>query len=191
MTNIVGKNGTLNGIFATSTLLGEDIFFFNPGEISYDGENHVIRGIQLNEEKVHMIPNLMDNAQMLAEGLIDCMNEVEENDKLKCDLSDIDSELYSYINNENLTGITLMHLFAWHLLKIVEGNVIGTGDSPKKNTDRSVNKVDYTIIGDIRVLNGIPNSQDMIDELIHTLLRYNDDDKEIAVEYIRIRNFDI
>ena len=41
-----------------------------------------------------------------------------------------------------------------------------------------------------RVLNGIPNSHEMIDELIHSLLRYNDD-RDISVNYIGVRNYDV
>ena len=189
MADVVGKNGKVNGIFAAQVLLGEDLFFFNDGEIAFDGEHHLLKGIQVNGEKVGEIPGLLENAQALAMGLADCMMTIEQNEKLMCSLSDIDEELRYYINDENLTGITLMHLFAWHLLKIVEGDVMG--DAIENTINESVGKHDYTIIGDTRVLNGIPNSHEMIDELIHSLLIYNDDDRDINVNYIGMRNYDV
>lgn len=189
MADVVGKNGKINGIFAAQVLLGEDLFFFNDGEIGFDGEHHMIRGIQINAEKVNEIPGFLENAQALAMGLADCMMTVEQNEKLMCPLSDIDDELKYYINGENLTGITLMHLFAWHLLKITEGDLMG--DAIESATNKSMSKHDFTIVGDTRVLNGIPDSHARIDELIHSLLRYNDDDRDISVNYIGMRNFDV
>ena len=189
MADVVGKNGKVNGIFAAQVLLGEDLFFFNDGEIAFDGEHHMLTGIQVNGAKIGDIPGLLENAQALAMGLADCMMTIEQNDKLMCPLADIDQELRYYINAENLTGITLMHLFAWHLLKITEGDVMG--DAIESTINESVEKHDYTVIGDTRVLNGIPNSHEMIDELIHSLLRYNDDDRDISVNYIGMRNYDV
>lgn len=189
MADVVGKNGKINGIFAAQVLLGEDLFFFNEGEIAFDGEHHLIRGIQINGEKVNDVPGLLENGQALAMGLADCMMTVEQNEKLMCPLSDIDDDLKYYINGEDLTGITLMHLFAWHLLKIIEGDMMG--DAIENTINKTVEKHDFTIVGDTRVLNGIPNSHEMINELIHSLLRYNDDDREISVNYVGMRNFDV
>ena len=189
MVDVLGKNGKLNGLFAVQALLGEDIFFFNEGEIGFDGEHHILKGIQLNAEKVHSIPNLMEAAQQLAMGLVDCMMYVEQNEKLMCPLSRIDEDLRAYINNEKLTGITLMHLFAWHLLKLVEGDM--QGNALETVVGVNLDKADFTIIGDVRVLNGIPNSHEMIDELIHSLLRYNDDDRNIKVQYLGMNNYDV
>lgn len=189
MFNVVGKNGELNGIFAAQFLLGEDMLFFNPGEIDYDGNNHIIRGIQINANKINEIPELIEYAETLAMGLVDCMMFVEENEKLKCDIEKIDESLHPYINHENLTGITLMHLFAWHLLQIKEQDVMG--DAIEKVLGKTIDKNDYTIIGDTRVLNGIPNSHEMIDELVHTVLRYNDEDRKISIDYVGMTNLDI
>lgn len=189
MADVVGKNGKINGIFAAQVLLGEDLFFFNDGEIAFDGEHHVIKGIQINGAKVDEVPGLLENAQALAMGLADCMMTIEQNEKLMCPLSEIDDELKEYINNEDLTGITLMHLFAWHLLKITENDIMG--DAIESTVHELVEKHDFTIVGDTRVLNGIPNSHEMIDELIHSLLRYNDDDRAISVNYIGMRNYDV
>ena len=36
---------------AAQVLLGEDLFFFYDGEIGFDGEHHMIRGIQINGAK--------------------------------------------------------------------------------------------------------------------------------------------
>ena len=189
MADVVGKNGKIDGFFAAQVLLGEDLFFFNDGEIVFDGSHHIIRGIQINGEKINEIPGLLENAQALAMGLADCMMTVEQNEKLFCPISEIDDELKPFIYDENLTGITLMHLFAWHLLKIVEGDSMG--DALEAVGKESVSKHDFTIVGDTRVLNGIPDSHKLIDELIHSLLRYNDDDREISVNYIGMRNFDV
>ena len=117
------------------------MFFFNDGEIDFDGEHHVITGIQINGAKVDEVPGLLENAQALAMGLVDCMMNIEQNEKLMCPLSDIDDELKYYINEEDLTGLTLMHLFVWHLLKIAEGNLMG--DAIESATDKSVNKYDF------------------------------------------------
>ena len=65
------------------------------------------------------------------------------------------------------------------------------GDAIESATNESISKHDFTIVGDTRVLNGIPDSHARIDELIHSLLRYNDDDKDISVNYIGMRNFDV
>jgi hypothetical protein len=65
--------------------------------------------IQLNGEKIEEVPGLLENAQSLAMGLVDCMMILEQNEKLMCPISDIDDELKPYINNEDLTGLTLMH----------------------------------------------------------------------------------
>ena len=189
MVDVVGKNGKLNGIFAAQVLLGEDLFFFNDGEITFDGVHHGISGIQLNAEKVDEVPGLLENAQALAMGLAECMMTIEQNEKLMCPLYKIDDDLKYYINNEDLTGITLMHLFAWHLLIISESDVLG--DALEKAGQKTDKIYDFTIVGDTRVLNGIPNSHEMIEELIHSLLRYNDDDRDICVYYTGMRNFDI
>ena len=71
MADVVGKNGKVNGIFAAQVLLGEDLFFFNDGEIAFDGEHHIIRGIQINAAKVEEVSGLLENAQALAMGLAD------------------------------------------------------------------------------------------------------------------------
>lgn len=110
------------------------------------------------------------------------------NKKLKCDIGKIDEDLHPYIDHENLTGITFMHLFAWQLLQIKEQDIMG--DAIENVIGKTIDNDDYTIIGDTRVLNGIPNSHEMLDELLHTLLRYNDD-REISINYAGMKKFDV
>lgn len=183
------KNGKLNALFVAQTLLGEDIFFFNEGEISFDGTHHRINGIQINAAVVSNYPGLIENANTLAMGLADCMMYVERNSSLMCPISMIDHELRPYIYHEDLTGITLMHLFAWHLLKIALGDPVGNAfESMDINYN---NKSDFTIYADTRVLNGIPNSHRVLEEMVHSFLEYNNDDRNISVNFVGFRNYDV
>lgn len=56
---------------------------------------------------------------------------------------------------------------------ISENDVLG--DAIESVGHKIDKKRDFTIIGDTRVLNGIADSHELIDELIHSSLRYNDD----------------
>ncbi len=122
-------------------------------------------------------------------GLADCMMFVDKNEALKCPIDQIDDELKQFIYFEDLTGLTLMHLFAWHLLKIVEGDVMGSAlESIEINIS---SKADFTIYADTRVLNGIPDSHNVLKEMVHSFLRYNDDDRDISVNFVGFRNYDV
>lgn len=178
--DMFGKNGELSG-FQAMHMLYSELFFFLPAEIQYDGKNHKIVGIQVNSEKLPANPDIQ-KLQMLAMNIVECMQFAEANPKLMRNLSDIKPNIRPFVRKENLTAITLIDLASTQLLRIHE---ITDDCSASSNT-----KV-IGVVVDTRISKGIPEFDALIEELIHTLLRFTDDDTDdLQIQQIGMHNLD-
>ena len=171
---LVGANSRINALYLLK-LFQEDLLFFGEGEIGFDNNKHYMKGIQFNSEVVDNYPVVIQNAQLVAEGLNEVINTIEKNNNLQLSLDEIDEELHEFLLEEDMTALTLMNLFTYKLL------IIGQEDDSN-----------IVIAADIRVTSGIPNGKDYIKELIKSLLEYNEIDvSKIQITVIGMRNLDV
>ena len=171
---LVGRNGKINALYVLK-LFQEDVVFFNEGEIGYNGKKHYMQGIQFNSGVIDNYEVVRGNLQTVANGIADIVEYIENNKDLRKALSDIDESLHEFLQDEDMTGFTLMNLFTYKLMILKQQN-----DS------------EIIVLADTRITSGIPKGENYIKELINTLLKYNEiDSSNININILGMRNFDI
>ncbi|MCH5268690.1 MAG: hypothetical protein J1E62_10150 [Lachnospiraceae bacterium] len=167
--DLIGKNGKIDGILAAQVLLDGGVFFFKPGELYYDGTYHQIRGMQANTAAMRDYPGIFDKMDALAPELVNLMVYIEKNVKFRVKVDDLGQEIRQFLQNEDMTGMTFLYLFKWHLLAL----------------NRTVAGI--TAAMESRVRACIPEAEDKVRELIEMLVAYNGaDPKSVAITVVEV-----
>ncbi|MDE6852474.1 MAG: hypothetical protein K2J67_08295, partial [Lachnospiraceae bacterium] len=116
--DLIGKNGKIDGVLAAQVLLDGGVFFFKPGELYYDGSYHQIKGMQANTAAMRDFPGIFDQMDSLAPQLVNLMVYVEKNINFRVKYEDLGKEVHEFLQNEDMTGMTFLYLFKWHLLAL-------------------------------------------------------------------------
>jgi hypothetical protein len=102
----VGANGKIDALFVAGTLFDKDVIYFR-NKIPFDGENHSAALVMnadgksgrlpfdFNAPAQDSYPEVFEKSNEFALGMIDCLTYVENNNNLKCKLSDIDSSIHA------------------------------------------------------------------------------------------------
>ena len=153
--DLIGKNGKIDGILAAQVLLDGGVFFFKPGELYYDGTYHQVKGMQANTTAMRDFPGIFDKMDTLAPELVNLMVYIEKNTMFRVKLEDLGEEIREFLQNEDMTGMTFLYLFKWHLLAL----------------NRNVDGI--TVSMETRVYTGIPDAKKKVRELVEMLVGYN------------------
>lgn len=156
--DLIGKNGKIDGVLAAQVLLDGGVFFFKPGELYYDGSYHQIKGMQANTAAMRDFPGIFDQMDSLAPQLVNLMVYVEKNINFRVKYEDLGKEVHEFLQNEDMTGMTFLYLFKWHLLAL---NRSATG---------------ITASMESRVKNGIPDAEEKVRQLVEMLIAYDGTD---------------
>lgn len=167
--DLIGKNGKIDGILAAQVLLDGGVFFFKPGELYYDGTYHQVKGMQANTTAMRDFPGIFDKMDTLAPELVNLMVYIEKNTMFRVKLEDLGEEIREFLQNEDMTGMTFLYLFKWHLLAL----------------NRNVDGI--TVSMETRVYTGIPDAKKKVRELVEMLVGYNGTDpKSVAIKVVEV-----
>lgn len=168
--DLIGKNGKIDGILAAQVLLDGGVFFFKPGELYYDGTTyHQVKGMQANTTAMRDFPGIFDKMDTLAPELVNLMVYIEKNTMFRVKLEDLGEEIREFLQNEDMTGMTFLYLFKWHLLAL----------------NRNVDGI--TVSMETRVYTGIPDAKKKVRELVEMLVGYNGTDpKSVAINVVEV-----
>lgn len=167
--DLIGKNGKIDGILAAQVLLDGGVFFFKPGELYYDGTYHQVKGMQANTTTMRDFPGIFDKMDTLAPELVNLMVYIEKNTMFRVKLEDLGEEIREFLQNEDMTGMTFLYLFKWHLLAL----------------NRNVDGI--TVSMETRVYTGIPDAKKKVRELVEMLVGYNGTDpKSVAINVVEV-----
>lgn len=167
--DLIGKNGKIDGILAAQVLLDGGVFFFKPGELYYDGTYHKVKGMQANTTAMRDFPGIFDKMDTLAPELVNLMVYIEKNTMFRVKLEDLGEEIREFLQNEDMTGMTFLYLFKWHLLAL----------------NRNVDGI--TVSMETRVYTGIPDAKKKVRELVEMLVGYNGTDpKSVAIKVVEV-----
>lgn len=167
--DLIGKNGKIDGILAAQVLLDGGVFFFKPGELYYDGTYHQIKGMQANTTAMRDFPGIFDKMDTLAPELVNLMVYIEKNIKFRVKIDELGQEIRGFLQNEDMTGMTFLYLFKWHLLAL----------------NRGVDGI--TVSMETRVRTGIPEAESKVRELVEMLVAYNGTDAEsVAITVVEV-----
>ena len=167
--DLIGKNGKIDGILAAQVLLDGGVFFFKPGELYYDCTYHQVKGMQANTTAMRDFPGIFDKMDTLAPELVNLMVYIEKNTMFRVKLEDLGEEIREFLQNEDMTGMTFLYLFKWHLLAL----------------NRNVDGI--TVSMETRVYTGIPDAKKKVRELVEMLVGYNGTDpKSVAIKVVEV-----
>ncbi len=167
--DLIGKNGKIDGILAAQVLLDGGVFFFKPGELYYDGTYNQVKGMQANTTAMRDFPGIFDKMDTLAPELVNLMVYIEKNTMFRVKLEDLGEEIREFLQNEDMTGMTFLYLFKWHLLAL----------------NRNVDGI--TVSMETRVYTGIPDAKKKVRELVEMLVGYNGTDpKSVAINVVEV-----
>lgn len=167
--DLIGKNGKIDGILAAQVLLDGGVFFFKPGELYYDGTYHQVKGMQANTTAMRDFPGIFYKMDTLAPELVNLMVYIEKNTMFRVKLEDLGEEIREFLQNEDMTGMTFLYLFKWHLLAL----------------NRNVDGI--TVSMETRVYTGIPDAKKKVRELVEMLVGYNGTDpKSVAINVVEV-----
>ena len=167
--DLIGKNGKIDGILAAQVLLDGGVFFFKPGELYYDGTYRQVKGMQANTTAMRDFPGIFDKMDTLAPELVNLMVYIEKNTMFRVKLEDLGEEIREFLQNEDMTGMTFLYLFKWHLLAL----------------NRNVDGI--TVSMETRVYTGIPDAKKKVRELVEMLVGYNGTDpKSVAIKVVEV-----
>ena len=163
-----GENGKFNAV-TIAQLFADDVLFFNDNEVFWNGGGHEVKGFQINAEKIHEHPDLLNAVRSV--DLVEMFETIEKNPALIIPKSKIHAEFHEALFYQDLTGITFFHLIGWKVLKIGVTNA----DS-------------YSILVELNLLKAIPNVYSYITEFIRTLREYNEQRSSFDLAFAVYRN---
>lgn len=165
------------------TLLSGDWLFFKDDEIAWDGEHHVITGMQVNGAQVDQFMDFVntymadfDDIQDVANHFLAFLGEAEKDEGLIVPRAAIAPGIQKAIRQGDLTGITLANLAA-----------CGAAFQVKLQAEDS-----YAVIYDTRLGIGIPSFYDLIARLLWDFRQglYSKRGVPFDVVFMSARNFD-
>ena len=105
----------------------------------------------------------------LAHSLCDVYGDRLRKKMLTPDGEDLGEEIREFLQNEDMTGMTFLYLFKWHLLAL----------------NRNVDGI--TVSMETRVYTGIPDAKKKVRELVEMLVGYNGTDpKSVAINVVEV-----
>lgn len=176
--SFAGANGKLDAMKALS-LFQNDVFFFNEGEIRWDGNRHTIAGIQFNAEKANENRTLMKRAQAVVDGLGDLASYLEDNPKLRVPASQLHSRMREFLHGEDVTGMMFFHLAAWHLFWLMTPDQVATDAAGSD-----------MVLLDTNFPKAVPGCRELIEELLRSLRAYNGITEKRNIVFHTLRNLD-
>mgnify|MGYP002281642769 FL=1 len=117
----------------------------------------------------NFIACIFDKMDTLAPELVNLMVYIEKNTMFRVKLEDLGEEIREFLQNEDMTGMTFLYLFKWHLLAL----------------NRNVDGI--TVSMETRVYTGIPDAKKKVRELVEMLVGYNGTDpKSVAINVVEV-----
>lgn len=169
----VDANGRVSAS-AAAWLFCEDVVFFLDEQISWDGQNHSVLGMQVNAEKIYAVPMLMSSYQSILPGITDLISYIERDEGLRVSLSMIHPSLHGVLRGEDLTGLTLFNLMACaHALIVKESK-----------------PDDYYVMCDQRLAMGIPSFYQLVVRMLWDMRAYNSRSGVFRATFANARNID-
>ena len=127
-----------------------------------------MKGMQANTTAMRDFPGIFDKMDTLAPELVNLMVYIEKNTMFRVKLEDLGEEIREFLQNEDMTGMTFLYLFKWHLLAL----------------NRNVDGI--TVSMETRVYTGIPDEK-KVRELVEMLVGYNGTDpKSVAINVVEV-----
>ena len=128
-----------------------------------------MKGMQANTTAMRDFPGIFDKMDTLAPELVNLMVYIEKNTMFRVKLEDLGEEIREFLQNEDMTGMTFLYLFKWHLLAL----------------NRNVDGI--TVSMETRVYTGIPDAKKKVRELVEMLVGYNGTDpKSVAINVVEV-----
>ena len=128
-----------------------------------------MKGMQANTTAMRDFPGIFDKMDTLAPELVNLMVYIEKNTMFRVKLEDLGEEIREFLQNEDMTGMTFLYLFKWHLLAL----------------NRNVDGI--TVSMETRVYTGIPDAKKKVRELVEMLVGYNGTDpKSVAIKVVEV-----
>ena len=125
--------------------------------------------MQANTTAMRDFPGIFDKMDTLAPELVNLMVYIEKNTMFRVKLEDLGEEIREFLQNEDMTGMTFLYLFKWHLLAL----------------NRNVDGI--TVSMETRVYTGIPDAKKKVRELVEMLVGYNGTDpKSVAIKVVEV-----
>lgn len=125
--------------------------------------------MQANTTAMRDFPGIFDKMDTLAPELVNLMVYIEKNTMFRVKLEDLGEEIREFLQNEDMTGMTFLYLFKWHLLAL----------------NRNVDGI--TVSMETRVYTGIPDAKKKVRELVEMLVGYNGTDpKSVAINVVEV-----
>lgn len=118
-----------NNIFYASKLnaikflsyISEGVVFFRDDQIEFDGSKREALGLEFNSSSIWINPEILLDVNTFIREALDLIDFIEEDDKFKINLADIDEEIRGYFNDEHITAYSFLSLF---INKYAEFNII-------------------------------------------------------------------
>ena len=160
--------------FVVAWLFQEDHLFFNDWEIEWDGQHHVIKGIETNAANMDEIPTFMLRRHSYLNCVYDFLMKLEQQEDLIVPRSQIHSALHGAIRMGDLTGLTLFNLLACEKAMAI------TRKDPSA----------YVVMYDTNLSKGIPRFSELVGKLVKFMREYNDVEGDFTVSFVGSRNID-
>ena len=114
-----GMNGRTEGTFLVHELLAAKKISIPKDDLLYTDGHHKLLGVEFSDE-IREDPALSAVLQEITEDLIRLFYEAEKDERLFVPKERIGGTLRQYVRNEDLTGMTLLNLFADRFITLCE-----------------------------------------------------------------------
>ena len=114
-----GMNGRTEGTFLVHELLAAKKISIPKDDLLYADGHHKLLGVEFSDE-IREDPALSAVLQEITEDLIRLFYEAEKDERLFVPKERIGGTLRQYVRNEDLTGMTLLNLFADRFITLCE-----------------------------------------------------------------------
>lgn len=166
-------DGKIDAVKAAE-LFFEDVVFNNEDEIAYDGKHHEMVGLQFNSDVLDRYPTVSAHYRAFGNAIREMAQFVEQNKQLMIPKTMFHKRLLALTRKQPITGITLLDLCAWHLLRVTEKD-----------------EAHYTVTVDRNLVKGLPACRLLAAEFVKTLREFNGKAGAFAVSVRMTGNNDI
>ena len=166
------QDGKLNGV-RIAQLFSDDVLFFNEDDFKETGLKN---GVHFNSLKMSEHPFLVKNRDVFAPEIVSLLLELDAIPELRVPKGKLHKRLIPLLFNDNdepLTGMTMMNLLAYHMLRIQE---LGTDD--------------YAVVIDRNLVAGIPDAYRYVGTFLRQLRLYNGKNEAFTITFANMMNFD-
>ena len=117
--SLAASGGKLDGLEALKLFTG-DLLFFHPEDLTWDGQHHAMKGLQINANRLPEHPELEEQAPVVSKKLGDLCEYLEKQENLRVPASLLHARLREELHGEDITGISYLHLAGMNLFKVLE-----------------------------------------------------------------------